>query len=245
MITLQEVTNYFMRRLCPGVLLIFCALQIGIAHSEDAGGGHHRIRVTPDYESVGGTLTSELNVYGGALYNDIFIDYLTHDGWSIGVSTLNMPIQGGHGARGDQYDTYLNVARFFVLSPELILAIGSQNGYGLGSETKSFHNFTFAKGTYEIDGWLKLSSGTYYVNNALSESYQNVGALVAVDFEYINDVLWTEIDWLSGQNTLSGVVMNTFLHLDSPLSFYAGLQVPASGSGNSYSGNFGVSYDLD
>jgi len=183
-----------MRRRCARLLLIFCAFQIGKAHSEDAGGGHHRIRVTPDYESVGGTLTSELNVYGGALYNDIFIDYLTHDGWSIGVSTLNMPIQGGHGARGDQYDTYLNVARFFVLSPELILAIGSQNGYGLGSETKSFHNFTFAKGTYEIDGWVKLSSGTYYVNNALSESYQNVGALVAVDFEYINDVLWTEIE---------------------------------------------------
>jgi len=78
-----------------------------------SGGGHYRLRVTPDYDTPGLSLISEFNVYGGALYTNAMVDYLTEEGWDIGINTFNIPVAGTASANGKQYDTFLNVTKFF------------------------------------------------------------------------------------------------------------------------------------
>lgn len=220
------------------VLLSLLASPVTIWAAQ-SGGGHYRLRVTPDYDSPGLSLISEFNVYGGALYTNAMVDYLAEDGWDIGINSFNIPMAGTASANGRQFDTFLNITKFFFPTEDLIIGVGTQNGTHFSGGGRQLNNFDFAQVTYEWDDWLKLSLGTYYVNNALSESRQNLGALVGVDVMFIPGVFWTEMDWLSGNNNLSGAVLNNFWRVDDLVTLYAGLQIPAEKSSNDYAGIVG------
>jgi len=49
------------------------------------------------------------------------------------------------------------------------------------------------------------------------------------------------MDWLSGNNNLSGAVVNHFWRVDDLVTLYAGLQIPAENSSNDFAGILGVS----
>lgn len=83
------------------------------------------------------------------------------------------------------------------------------------------------------------------MNDALSQSSQNVGALVGIDIMFIPGILWTEMDWLSGNNNLSGAVINNFWRVSNLVTLYAGLQVPAESSMNDYAGIVGFAFSPD
>ena len=209
------------------------------------GGEHHRLRVTPDYDLPGLSIANEVNVYRAALYNNLFLDYLTQDGWDVGINTFNLPMAGVSKANGREFDTYLNVTKFFFLEDDWIIGVGTQNGTNFSGGGRQLHNFDFGQATYEYGDWLKLSAGAYYVNDSLSQSRQNVGSLVGIDVEFIDHILWMEMDWLSGKNNLSGAVVNQFWRATDLVILYAGVQVPATQSGNSFAGIVGLVLDLD
>lgn len=225
-----------------GILVLFGLLaSFSVVWAGQSGSSHYRLRVTPDYDEPGLSMISEFNVYGGALYANAMVDYLAEDGWDIGINTFNIPMAGTAMANGKQFDTFLNITKFFFPTEDLIIGIGTQNGTHFSGGGRQLSNFDFAQVTYEWDDWLKVSSGTYYVNDALSQSRQNVGALVGVDIMFIPDVFWTEMDWLSGNNNLSGAVVNNFWRVDDLVTLYAGLQIPAEQSTNDYAGIVGFS----
>ncbi len=211
----------------------------------EGGGSHHRIRVTPDYDNPGFSMASELNIYRGALYTNIMSDYLTEDGWDIGINAFNIPISGASSANGRQYDTYINLTKFFYPTEYLIFGVGTQNGTNFSGGGRQLHNFDYAQMTYEWGEWAKLTAGTYYVNDSLSQSHQNVGALVGIDIMFEPGLFWTEMDWFSGDNNLSGAVVNNFWQATEIVALYAGVQVPAAQSGNTFAGILGVALNLE
>jgi hypothetical protein len=229
-------------RLMAGCLLL-SSLMLPVLAQE--GGGHHRIRVTPDFDNPGFSMASELNIYRGALYTNIMADYLTEDGWDLGVYSFNIPITGAASANGRQYDTYINLTKFFYPTESLIFGVGTQNGTNFSGGGRQLHNFDFAQMTYELGGWAKLTAGTYYVNDSLSQSRQNVGALVGIDIMYEPGVFWTEMDWFSGDNNLSGAVVNNYWQATQIVALYAGLQVPAAQSGNAFAGIVGFALSFE
>lgn len=221
------------------LLILFMAAKPTFAGQ--SGGGHYRLRVTPDYDDPGFSLISEFNIYGGALYTNAMMDYLTDEGWDIGVNTFNIPVAGTASSNGKQFDTFLNITKFFYPTEDLIIGVGSQNGTHFSGGGRQLNNFDFAQVTYEWDDWLKVTAGSYYVNNSLSETRQNVGALVGVDIMFIPGLFWTEMDWLGGNNNLSGAVINNFWRITPLVTVYAGLQIPSENSVNDYAGIVGFS----
>ena len=239
-----------MRFIFPSCILGFAALFCLFVFSSaiwaaQSGGSHYRLRVTPDYDSPGLSLISEFNVYGGALYTNAMLDYLAEDRWDIGLNTINIPMAGTASANGKEFDTFLNITKFFFPTEDLIIGIGTQNGTHFSGGGRQLNHFDFAQMTYEWDDWLKVSSGAYYVNNSLSQSRQNVGALLGIDIMFIPGVFWTEMDWLSGNNNLSGAVVNNFWRVDDLVTLYAGLQIPAESSTNDYAGIVGFALNPD
>lgn len=47
------------------------------------------------------------------------------------------------------------------------------------------------------------------------------------------------MDWLSGNNNLSGAVVNNFWRVSNRVTVYAGLQIPAENSTNDFAGILG------
>ncbi len=235
-----------MNRTCLRIYAFIFLHSINAIHAlAGEGGGRHRIRVTPDFDVEGYSAMSEFNVYQGALFSNFYVDYLSEDGFDIGLNSFNVPISGPSSAsNGQQYDTFLNLTKFFYLDG-WVLGMGTQNGTSLGGHGKKLHNFDFAQVTYEWKDWLKLTAGSYYISNALSQSSQNVGALVGVDIEFIDKTLWLEMDWLGGNNSMSGAVINQFWKPTQTLILYAGTQIPAPNSGNRYAGIIGFGIDFD
>lgn len=205
----------------------------------------NRIRVLPDFDQPGFSMVSEFNIYQGALFTNAFVEYLTEDGWDLGINTFNIPISGNGNGYGKQYDTYLNISKFFFPAEDWIIAIGTQSGTHFSGKTRHLHNFEFAEITHEWDDWLKFTSGAYYVNNALSQTRQDLGALVGIDIMFVSGVFWTEMDWFSGCNNISGAVVNNYWQATDLVTIYAGIQLPAAQSGNSFAGIIGFALDLD
>jgi len=222
--------------------LVISSLTLPVLAEE--GANHHRIRVTPDYDHPGMSMVSEFNIYRGALYTNAFADYLTEEGFDLGVTSFNIPVAGAASANGRQYDTYINLTKFFFPTEDVIIGVGTQNGTNFSGQSRQFHNFDFAEITYECGDWAKFSAGTYYVNDSLSQSRQNVGALVGIDLMFVPGVFWTEMDWFSGDNNLSGAVVNNYWQVTQIVTVYAGLQVPATQSGNAFAGIAGLALNF-
>jgi hypothetical protein len=71
-----------------------------------------------------------------------------------------------------------------------------------------------------------------------------VGALVGIDLMFVPGVFWTEMDWFSGDNNLSGAVVNNYWQVTQIVTVYAGLQVPATQSGNAFAGIAGLALNF-
>jgi len=62
---------------------------------------------------------------------------------------------------------------------------------------------------------------------------------------YEPGVFWTEMDWFSGDNNLSGAVVNNYWQATQIVALYAGLQVPAAQSGNAFAGIVGFALSFE
>jgi hypothetical protein len=215
---------------------------------EGGGGEHagkHRVRVTPDMEEQKGLmLTAESNIYQGTVYANAFLEYLTEGRWDVGLYCFNMTLYGG-GAQNFEYDAYVSITKWLDVSDRWKVALGTQNGTTLFSANRSWHNFSFVQNAVRLHDDFTVSVGMFYVNQALATINQPIGALVGFDMTFIPRKLWAELDFLSGNSNVSGGVANLFWKPTQQIEFYAGIQVPATGSGNEFAGNVGLMYSLE
>jgi hypothetical protein len=63
-----------------------------------------------------------------------------------------------------------------------------------------------------------------------------------MDVNFIPGVFWVELDFVSGNTNVSGSVANFLWQPLKQLELYAGVQVPATASGNEFAGNLGFMF---
>ncbi len=211
---------------------------------DGSAGGAHRIRVTPDLDDTeeGLMLTNEANIYRTALDINLFVEY-QHAQWDVGIYMLNMPAVPT--TSNYDWDSYISLSRWFIFTDDFKIGLGTQNGTTVFTSGHKFHNFEFAKASYDLNEWFTFSSGAYYLNRALGGSAQTTGFMVGLDVNFIPDRLWLEGDFQSGINYVSGTVVNLFWKPQRAFSFYAGVQIPPATTSSNFIGTLGVSLSPD
>lgn len=206
----------------------------------------HRIRVGSNLEEINGiNVTTELNIYQSSLYSNHFIEYKGESDYELGIYFNNIPLQTGHAYSPSYlYDSYIGASKFFSVSKDFKIGLGTQSGTQLRPGVSNYLNFDFSTIEYQYKN-LVLGIGGYFVNNALSQNGNIVGQLVDISYKIIPGVLWTEASWISGSNNISGSVINLFYRPKRNVSLYMGIQVPAKNSGNEFAGNIGFSFLLN
>lgn len=212
--------------------------------------GHHlphRIRVGANLEEdIGLSATTELNIYQSSIYSNHFIEYRTEDNLEGGLYFNNIPIEeGGIYLPTYTYDSYFGLSKFFNITKDLRVGIGTQVGTELRPGTKTFLNFDYGLVEYEFTDRFTFGAGPYFANRALSTTSQNFGAIVNMSYKILKGKLWTEASWYSGDNNISGSMVNLFWKPVKKVELYIGTQVPAKNSGNEFAGNIGFVFHLE
>ena len=199
----------------------------------------HRIRVGPDFdEKYGFQISNEYNLYQGAFYTNVFLEYEKED-LSLGAYFNNIPLKfWGNYTQTYAYDSYLGFNKSFKLVDKVKLNIGSQSGTQLTNGSKQFLNIESMQLMYSINK-LDISVGTYYANNPLSNRGNRIGETITIAYKIIPSVMWMTFDWYSGNTNLSGSIINLYYN-----NIYFGIQVPATNSGNEFAGNIGINCPL-
>jgi len=203
-----------------------------------------RIKVNPATEESGGlTLTQEFNIYRGAAYANIVIDYATRDGWLFGMQLLNVPV-AGDGAQTFQNDGYLMLSKTFTINDAWSLAVGSQNGRVLThAPTHRWHHFSFLDSQFTPGERLNFHLGAFYVNDALATIHQPYGAMAGFEIRMLPKVLHLQADYFSGTSNISGNIVNLFYYPAANWQTYLGVNMPAPHTGGEFAGNVGIAYN--
>lgn len=224
-------------------LLSLCVVVAGHAsEGERHRAPHHRIRIPPPTEGPEFTAGFEANIYRRALYGNLLLDYRPESTWLISGYVTNMPVVGS-GAQNFAYDAYVGLAKTFRLSGALQIVVGTQNGTTLVDRPRQWHGLGYAQASAEV-GAITWSAGPYIATPELTTTSQAMGAILGVDVDFQPEVLWAEVDWFTGNNNLSGGVVNLFWRSQGWLTAYLGVQAPATNSGNAFAGNLGFILDV-
>ena len=202
----------------------------------------------PDEDSL--LLTVESNNYYAIDYLNTTLDYSTKDGWDFSVSSQNIPVSDGSYAQNYNDDTYFQVSKTWEQSWGQ-LSLGTMNGFQLFSYSKQdiangintpnqLHSFTYGDALYRINDWLRVHSGVFYVNAALSTKTDYVSPLFGIVIG--DDELYFQADWTGGHSNVSGAQAAIYYSPYSNLKLYSGLLVPEKNSGNEFSSVIGFTF---
>ena len=182
-------------------------------------------------------LTTEANTYYTTNYANLSLEYSGADGFDIGLSSQNIPLSGTGDAQNYNEDTYLQLSKTFNTDFGEI-SIGTQNGFHLGSENvHKLHNFEYLDVLFDFD-IIKIHTGSYYVNKALSTVDNHVGFMSGIIVG--NENLYWQTDYFSGHTNVSGAQSAVYYRPYSFIKGYAGLLVPETNSGNEFAGLLGI-----
>jgi hypothetical protein len=226
--------------------LLLLALATHAAAGEDAHTKKpKRIKVNPaDDDTSGLNFTEEFNLYRGTVYSNTVIEYATRTAWVFGLQILNVPAYGG-GAQNYEYDGYFTLSKAFKLNEFWALAVGTQVGTVLANVApKQLHNFTFANSLFTQNNWLNYYIGPFYVNDALATIHQPVGVMAGFEIRVVPKLVHLQADYFSGNSNISGAIVNLVFYALPNLQTYFGVNVPGPHSGNEFSGNLGIIYNL-
>lgn len=182
---------------------------------------------------------SELNIYNLSLYNNTSIIHYGED-WTYGVQVSNINISGFQ-TQNYENDMYVTLARKFNYN-DIGFEIGGQAGYNIGNTPTKLHATSYADISFNVLDGLSLHFGGYYVNDELATIHQPFNFKAGIKYK-INSFIITG-DYYSGNNNLSGGIINLFYKASPTLRPYIGIIVPESGSGNDFAGITGVSWKL-
>jgi hypothetical protein len=227
------------------LLLLLAYADCAMSGEESHAKKPKRIKVNPaDDETSGFNFTEEFNLYRNAVYSNTVIDYATRSAWVFGLQLLNVPAYGS-GAQNYEYDGYFTLSKTFKFNQSWALAVGTQVGTVLANVApKQLHNFTFANGLFTQNDWLNYSIGPFYVNDALATIHQPVGVMAGFEVRIVPRLLHLQGDYFSGNSNISGGIVNAVFYPLPNLQTYCGVNVPGPHSGNEFSGNLGIIYNL-
>ncbi len=211
-------------------------------------GAHHapiHVDTTPDLNDNGEiTTTLESNIYQGTTYLSPSIAISTKNGWDVGISTYNIPVQGG-GMQNFEFDTYLILSKTFKLDDKTLWVIGSQNGTTLlANSNRQWHSIEFSILNYQITSFLSIYMGPYYANANLTTTANIVGYTNGFNLKLIPNKLNLTGDYFSGRTNASGGVVKLNWNVTPTVQLYTGVIVPETNSGNEFAGIFGVSLSI-
>jgi len=183
--------------------------------------------------------SGEWNIYRNALYNNwSFMDYGPQ--WTYGVQIANVKLLGDQ-MQNYENDTYINLARRVSFN-KISVEIGGQAGYNFGNTPKKLHATSYADITYSISDTLSTHFGGYYVNDELATIHQPFNFQAGIKYK-INKFIITG-DYYSGNNNLSGAVIDVYYQISKNLRPYIGIMVPETNSGNEFAGITGFTWKI-
>lgn len=183
--------------------------------------------------------SGELNIYRNSLYNNwSFMDYGPK--WTYGIQIANVKLDGVQ-AQNYENDTYINLARRFSYD-NIAIELGGQTGYNFGNTPKKLHATTYADISYNIQDNLTVHFGGYYVNDELATIHQPYNFQTGIKYK-VDKFIFTG-DYYSGNNNLSGAVINTYYQITPTLRPYIGIMVPETNSGNEFAGITGFTWKM-
>lgn len=222
----------------------FCALFFKTVTVEAKGSKAHPFRKINPSEDLSAqdkwVFTLESNTYQSTVYLNPVLDFPTWNGWDLQVASYNIPVYGG-GAQNYEWDSYLNLSKTFVISSQFKAIAGTQNGTTAFSTTHQLHNVDYALGIYEPLPAANIHAGPYWGNKALTVTSNVLGYTGGFSFEPLKNRVTILGDYYSGQNNLSGAIVNVMYRIVQPVQVYIGVGVPAHNSGNEFYGAVGFS----
>lgn len=185
-------------------------------------------------------LSGELNIYENSLYNNWSLMKYGDD-WTYGIQLVNIRIDGAQ-MQNYENDTYINLSRKFSYK-EMSFELGGQAGYNFSSTSAyKLHTTSFADVSYSVMDNLSLHFGGYYVNDELANKQQPYNFQCGVKYKI--DKFIVTGDYYSGNNNLSGGIINVYYCLTSTFRPYFGVIVPETDSGNEFAGITGFTWRL-
>ena len=216
-----------------------------------SGKGNHKLDTTPELETDVWTVQIEENYYhttnaydtnGKVLpidtnYVNATIGYSFDFGLDAQVATYNCPLSGG-GAQNFECDTYINITQTIQLRDKLNLILGAQNGTVFNAPAQ-WHNVDFGVLSYTPIKGIEMHGGSYFVNSYLANLPVDVIGYTTGFVAKFTPKFSVEADYFDGHNNLSGAQFNFFYK-----SYYVGVIIPETGSGNQYAGVVGLRFSL-
>jgi hypothetical protein len=185
-------------------------------------------------------LAGELNIYRNTVYNNWALMQYGKD-WIYGIKIANINIVGAQ-LQNYENDTYANLSRKFSYK-NIILELGGQAGYNFSSTSaKKLHATTFLDISYGLSDNVSLHFGGYYVNDELATKHQPYNFQAGIKYK-ISQFIITG-DYYSGNNNLSGGMINVYYKLTNTIRPYIGIIVPETNSGNEFAGITGVTWKV-
>ena len=215
------------------------------------GKGNHKLDTTPELESDVWTVQIEENYYhttnaydrnSKALpidtnYVNATIGYSFDFGLDAQVATYNCPLSGGS-AQNFECDTYINIMQTINLRDQLNLILGTHNGTVFNAPAQ-WHHVDFGVLSYTPIEGIEMHAGSYFVNSYLATLPVNVIGYTTGFVAKLTPRFSVEADYFDGHNNLSGAQLNFFYK-----SYYVGVIIPETGTGNQYAGVAGLRFSL-
>jgi hypothetical protein len=215
------------------------------------GKGNHKLDTTPELETDVWTLQIEENYYhttnaydanGKALpidtnYVNASIGYSFDFGLDAQIAAYNCPLSGGS-AQNFECGTYINLTQTINLGEQLNLILGTQNGTVFNAPAQ-WHHLDFSVLSYTPIIGIEMHGGSYFVNSYLASLPVDVIGYTTGFVAKFNPTFSVEADYFDGHNNISGAQINLFYK-----SYYLGVIIPETGSGNQYAGVAGLRFSL-
>lgn len=183
----------------------------------------------------------ETDLYQLGTYTNFSFGYSAKNDWDISVSLLNVQITGSN--LSFQGEPFINTAKTFELSSRLELTFGSLNGFTTGAVAPAqWLNFNFIDFQYVPVPGVEVHGGPYHANRAITGTSRQVGFQTGIEIDLLGDRLALNMDYISGEHSLSGANVTLTLNVTSLLQVYLGVLVPEANSGNEFAGLVGFNY---
>ena len=188
------------------------------------------------------TMNSELNLYhvqgvqpATTLYLQQSFTYSTKSDWDFAISSQNIPFMGG-GAQNYQMDTYAQAAKTLRANGTSVV-LGGMYGYQLYPQPAPVgfsHQFYWLDADRSISDEIRIHSGAFYVNSALSTMTAYVGMMTGIKITH--DDWRFQADYFGGHTNVSGATVTLGYFVEDWFQPYLGVIVPERNSGNEFAG---------
>jgi hypothetical protein len=234
-----------MKRLLLAGLVIVSTTVAYEDFGHAASGGHHgphppkKLNTKPNLTGEDAwTYNAETDIYRGTVYLSQGVTYSAKYGWDFGLASYNTPLYGG-GAQNYENDTYLSLAKTFIIDPKDVIIVGTQAGTTFATAHREMHLFHFANFRRDLTPWLTTYVGPYYANANLTTTVDQVGFMTGFVGKIFPGTLHIQGDYVSGHQNVSGASVNLQWYVKPEIQLYTGVIVPERDSGNEFAGVIG------